>query len=30
MAAKRYFNESESNEDQKPEKKMKSRPSFAS
>ncbi|KAK9996487.1 hypothetical protein SO802_021173 [Lithocarpus litseifolius] len=30
MAAKRYFNESESNEDQPPEKKMKSRPSFAS
>jgi len=30
MAAKRYFNASESNEDQPPEKKMKSRPSFAS
>lgn len=30
MAAKRYFNASESSEDQPPEKKMKSRPSFAS
>ncbi|GMY15309.1 protein SAR DEFICIENT 1 [Fagus crenata] len=30
MAAKRFLNESESNQDQPPEKRMKSRPSFAS